>query len=311
VPGVLAVGTASAGPLFGGGDGEAEFRRARGDESGVSLRWYDVGPSYFATLGVPLLDGRPFDETDRQGARPVAIVNHAAARMLGDNVVGTRLIRPDDDVALEIVGVVADVPPLEPGRPVPAEIYWPQLQRPRRATYFVVRTTAPVQPHLARALEQRAMEIEPDLRVLSVRSFDQLVDSRLIAPRFHAVLVGSFALLALVLATAGTYGVLAFSVSLRARDIGIRIALGAGRPHVIGSVMREGLALVGIGAAAGLLGSLWLTRLLGSLLHGVAPTDPFAVTGVIGFLGLIGIAACIVPAWRAGRVDPVTVMRIG
>jgi predicted permease len=311
LPGVTAAGMTSSGPLFGGEEnGEFVPDGAADGTATMSARWYDMSPSFFPTLGVRLKSGRLLADADRAGAPRVALVNEAFARRWfpGTDVVGRRIRERNLPEAMQIVGVVADVPSLVPGAKVQPEIYWPYQQSPRWASYVVLRTTGDP-AELARAVEARLAEVDPDLRPAQVETMEQRVDGELARPRFQMLLIGVFAALAVGLTAVGVYGVIAASVAGRTREIGIRVALGAGRGRVVREVVREGMMLAGAGLAAGGFAAFALARFAASLLHGVAPTDPatYAVIGVL--IAVIAAAACLVPARRAARVDPMEALR--
>ncbi len=312
LPSVSSVGMTSAGPLFGGGDGAAEFIAEGDDPSAapVVANWYDMSPGYFRTLGLALRRGRLFEDADREGAPPVAIVNEALARRYfgtGDPV-GTRLRRKNGADTVEIVGVVADIPPFTPGARAEPEIYWPYGQSPRWASYLVLRTGADP-AGLARLVESRLKAIDPDMGAAQTATMDDLVDAQLKRPRFHMLLIGLFAVMALALSTVGVYGVIAASVAGRTHELGVRVALGASGGRVIGMVMREGMALAAGGLAVGAAIALGVSRFARTLLYGVRPTDPATFVAIALLLAAASAAACYVPARRAARVDPMEALR--
>ena len=313
IPSVTLVGMTSAGPLFGGGDGAGEFAldgAAPGSDAPIVASWYDMSPGYFRTLGVPLRRGRLFTEADAGGAPMVVIVNGALARryFAAGNPVGRRLRMKNHPEAMEIVGVVADIPPFTPGTPAAPEIYWPYAQSPRWASYFVLRTSGEATA-IAKVAEARLRAVDPEMSPAQLRTMQDLVNAQLKRPRFNMLLIGVFAALALALAAVGVYGVIAASVVARTREIGVRVALGATARRVQGMVMREGMALALAGLAIGLGAAAGLSRFAASLLYGVRPTDPVTYAGIALLLVGITALACFVPAWRAGRVDPMEALR--
>jgi len=311
VPSVVSVSMTSAGPLFGGKEPD-EFTIAGrpAPEPGrapVALR-YNIGPGYFRTLGVPVVRGREFTDADVRDAPPVAIVNETLARRhfpsedpLGRQV--TMLGGP-----MTIVGVVADIEPFRMGDPVESEIYWPTSQRPRYATYLVIRTASDP-TSVIRPIEQRLKALDPDMNVSSFRTMGSLVDRQLVSPRFNMMLMGVFGSVALLLAAIGIYGVISYSVAQRTREIGIRVALGANERDVIRSIVGRGMAPVIVGVALGLAAAFGVTRVLVSLLVGVRPTDPLTFVAIAAVLMLVALAACYLPARRAARVDAVDALR--
>ncbi len=314
LPGVVAVGQTSAGPLFGGEETD-EFeiagRPPSSDEERPTARWFDVAPGYFTALGLPLLQGRDFTSGDDAGSLPVAIVNRTFAdRYFGDGeAVGQRVTMHRR--TMEIVGVVPDVPPLRSSTALRAEIYWPKRQDPRWATYFVVRTDGP--PASVGALERdaraRLKAIEPDLQI---SAFVPLLDYEaraFVAPRFNVLLVDAFALLALLLAAIGIYGVIAYSVAQRAREMAIRIAVGAEPGGMVRRIVLDGMRIALLGLGIGLGSALLLSRLLRGMLFGVPATDPLTYVSVALSYAAVALVACTLPALRAGRLDPVEVLR--
>jgi putative ABC transport system permease protein len=311
LPGVTGVGMTSSGPIFGGEE-TGEFSSDDGGEplQPVAARWYDMSPGYFPALGVALRRGRFFTAADRAGAPPVALINESMAhRLFGTgNPIGRRIRERNGDQAMDVVGVVADVPPFTPGVAARPEIYWPYQQSPRWASYFVLRTS--VDPAtLARAVESRLTTVDPDLRAVRMETMPQLISDEVARPRFQLILIGLFAVAALTLALVGVYGVLAASVTSRTREIGVRLALGAGSRRVLAFVLRQGMALVAVGMAVGAIVAVWVSRFAAALLHGVAPTDPLTYGAIAVLVGGAAAVACIVPARRAARVNPVISLR--
>jgi putative ABC transport system permease protein len=310
IPGVASASLTSGGPLFGGEEPGMARAGGAGRDSTVVL-WRDVGPGYLGTLGVPLREGRDFTDGDRAGTAPVAIVNEAAARRLwpGRSAIGGRLVMTESGADFTVVGVAADIPSLEPDAPVRPEVYWPYFQLTRWGSFFVVRTDDAPPPGLAAAIRDRLGAVSPELEPAGVSTLGDLLDRRLVSPRFNAILLGSFAGVALLLAAVGIGGLVAYRVTHRVREIGIRLALGATDTTVARGFLWEGGRLVVAGVAAGTVGALALTRFLGSLLAGTSPTDPMAFGAVATSMLVIGLAAAWIPARRASRVDPLTALR--
>ena len=311
LPGVESVARSSAGPLFGGWEPDRVLPEERaGEEGGIQVRWYDVSPAYFQTLGIPVVRGRGFTPDDGMNGPPVVVVNETLARLLwpGENPVGRKLRLEMHDATREVLGVVADVPPVDPDAPVEPEMFWPQAGYTRPVTFFVIRTEGDP-AGLKEVVADRIREVDPDLQTGIVRSFDDLMDRRLVEPRFNMLLITIFGGVALILAAVGIYGVVSRSVASRTREIGIRIALGAPRRRVLTNVVAGSMALTGIGVGVGLLVAFVLSRFIAGLLHGVPPTDPATYSAVA--LGLIAVAffASLLPALGASRVDPMTSLR--
>jgi putative ABC transport system permease protein len=314
LPGVVSAGEVSAGPLFGGGDGVEKFSiegRPVPDEGELpTVAWFDCGPGYFPTLGIPLRRGRYFDASDHAGAARVAIINETMARRHwpdGDPV-GARLDLKTYETTVEIVGVVADVPPFDPREPVQPEIYWPLDQAMRGATFYAVRTGMDPSSVVA-SIRAKLEEIEPEMGIGSLTTLEERIGRELVRPRFHVLLVGIFSGVAFLIAMIGIYGVISYSVARQTHEIGIRRALGAQHTHVLAGVLGRGLTLAGLGVGLGALGALALTRLLQSLLVEVSPTDPVTFAAVAASVLVVSILASAIPAWRALRVDPMQTLR--
>jgi putative ABC transport system permease protein len=312
VPGVVAVGLGSAGPLFGGGvetgvltiDGAP----AESADRAPVVQWYDADTHYFSALGRRIVRGRDLATTDVDGAPPVAVVNEAFATRFfaGDSPVGRRVSVQDHPA--DIVGVVSDVRPSRPDRATPPEIFWPIRQYPRGAAYLVMRLDPGISG-LEPAIRARVEAVDPNIQVTSFVPIDRLFANSLVSPRFNVVLIGAFALTAILLAAVGVYGVIAQTVASRTREIGLRIALGATPGRLVADVVGRSVRLALIGMLLGLAASLAVGRLLGSLLYGVPYTDAITlVTTVAAFLA-VSIAAGYVPARRASRVDPLAALR--
>ena len=286
VPGVTSVATASAGPLFGGGDGSTPYvpEGAEEGEAMPSVSWFDVGPGYFSTLGVPVVAGREFTEADGTDVAPVAVVNQAMARAAwpGGDAVGKRVRLPERDLTLDVVGVVADVPPMTPGETAPPQIYFSNRQL------------------VADAL----LAVDPDLSLGTPRALDAQERRQLVRPRFQAMVLLAFALAALILSALGVYAVVSYAVARRTREMGIRMALGAGSSDVMGLVLRSSLGNVLSGVALGLVGAVLGGRFLGGLVHGVSPYDPVSLGGAGVVLIAAAAVATLAPARRATRADP-------
>jgi predicted permease len=271
-----------------------------------------ASPAYFHTLGIPLIRGRLFDGRDQPGQPHVALVNQALARSRwpGEDPIGRTIEfgNMDGDLTpLTIVGVVGDTHEYGLEQAPRPTMYVNLMQRPRFTTTVVMRSGADVGTVTAAArkiLHDLAPDVPPRFR-----TFAQIYAASLGARRFNLTLVGVFAGTALILAVAGIYGVMAYNVTRRRREIGVRIALGATTGDVLRNILGQGLATIAIGVAAGVLGALALTRWLQSLLFGVTPTDPLTFGGVVVVLVGVAALACYVPARRGTRVNPVEALR--
>ncbi len=306
LPGVTAVGTTSAGPLFGSGDGADNVRYSEGGASHrAPAEWFDMSPGYFSALGVPVVRGRSLEETDRLGTPDVAVVNEALARQFwpNENPVGKQILMFDDRARFQIVGVVRDIPEVNVSTPTPARIFWSNRQSPRAFTYFAVRTS--VDPAaLVPSIRQRLRGIDRDLVPGNVQTMPELMATRLKTPLFDMTLLLTFAVAALLLAAIGTYGLFAYHIARRTREIGIRIALGAAPRTILGAVVRDGMLLGLMGIAFGVAASLALSRVVRGLVSGISPVDPVALAASALVLIVVAVAACLAPARRASSVDP-------
>jgi len=312
IPSVVSVGAGSAGPLFGG-DGEGMFTidgrtPASGGQRQAAL-WYDISPSYFRTIGLPIVRGRDVAASDVRSTPLVAVINETfARRYLGTEPLGRRIHMVEHDADFTVVGVVRDVPPVRPGDDVSPQIFWSNRQAPRWATYFLVRTAG--DPALvASAIRARLHVVDPDMHVSQIRTEREWLSRELVRPRFGAVLLATFGTLALVLAAIGTYGLIAYAVAQRTREIGIRMALGAKPRIIVGEILTRGMKLAGLGVGLGFIGALALTRVIRGMLAGVSANDPISFGVSAGLLLLGAVLACVLPARRASRVDPVVALR--
>lgn len=274
----------------------------------------EVTPGTFRALGVPLIHGRDFAESDSYDAPLVAVVNQALVRYAFPNQdpIGRIIICGLDERAyrgMRIVGVVGDVRSLGPASPTLPAIYMPNTQHPGFATKMHILARSTVDPaSLAQSMRQVAHGISPDVPV-KFTTLEASLAENMAAARFRALLLGVFAALALCLAVVGIYGVMAYLVAQRSAEIGVRMALGAAPGSVFGLVLREGLRLTLAGLLLGLLGAVATTRLLANLLFEVKPGDPGIYAGLSLLLTAVALAAVSVPAWRAARVDPVVALR--
>lgn len=313
IPGVTSIGATSAGPQFGGIE-PVDFL-VEGQTAGPSgeyprARYYNVGPDYFHTMQIPLLSGREFNERDTSEAPQVAIINQTMARRFfaGEEPVGRQLLLVRSRQTVEIVGVVGDVKRFELENVVEPEVYWPYMQRPRWATYFVMRTESDPLA-LVTAIRSRISGLDKDIPVVNVSTIDELVAGALKAPRFNAALIGACAAITLMLAAFGLYALISYAVTQRTHEIGVRIAIGAGRKDILRLIVGQGMLLTIFGVAIGLAGAFALTRAMSSLLFGVSATDAVTFMMVSLLLSVVSLLACYVPALRATRVDPMVALR--
>ncbi len=269
-----------------------------------------ASPEYFPTLGIPLVTGRLFTPSDGPKSPQVAIVNQTLARRYfpTETAVGKRISADTGETWITIVGVVGDVRHYGLQSEPTDEVYLPFAQLPIRESTFLVRTTADPAA-MARRIGEEVLSIDPGQPIANVQTLEEVRGEALANPRLTTTLVLLFALLALCITAAGLGGVVAFSVSQRTQEIGVRMALGAGRGEVLGMVLREGLRLVGLGLVLGALAAVLLGRLITGLLYHVETTDPITFVGMGLVLVLIAAVACLVPARRAATVDPLVALR--
>ncbi len=284
-----------------------------GDEPTSLLRF--VNPDYFAAMAIPLVHGRDLEATDRWGSVPVAVVSRAAAEKfwpgmdpIGQQIhVGVGVGYPHEE-PYRIIGIVGDIRSLRLERPPEPEIYLPIAQTAPSFGSVVIRTTGSTSAALLAAREA-LHRLEPGAPIRDPETMQGLIADDLARPRFMLLLVGLFAVLAAVLAGVGIYGVVAYLVSRRTREIGVRMALGATRSGVVGLVVRQGLAPAAAGVALGVAASLWSAGLLRAELYGIAPQDPFTMIAAAVLLLAVTLLACLVPAGRAARIPPATALR--
>jgi predicted permease len=272
-----------------------------------------VSPRYFETMGTPLLTGRAFADEDSSGSAKVIVVNEALARRVwpGESPIGKRLKQgwPESQSPWrEVVGVVADVKFEGLAEVTPLQVYMPAAQEPTSDYAIVVRSNAPP-PALEAPVEAAVRALDPDVPVFTVRTMDRVIAASVGRERMSVVVLGLFAFVALTLASIGLYGLVAHGVTERTHEIGVRMALGAHRRHVVSLVIRQGLTMAIAGAAVGVVGALALSRSIRGLLFGVTPTDPLTFMTVIGMLLCVATLACYIPASRATRLDPMRALR--
>jgi predicted permease len=270
-----------------------------------------VSDDYFRVMRISLSAGRPFNADDRQGSPGVCIINESLAKRLfpGEPALGHILLRGKDaDLKAEVVGVIHDVKTNGLNAPAPDEIYFPLRQLPRPGMAIVARTDGDPAA-LQAVLRSTVAAVDNDQPISFFATLDSNVAQSLGVQRIVASLTAVFAAVALVLSAIGLYSVLAYAVSQRTSEIGIRMALGAQPGQVVGLVMRDGLQLVALGLAAGLAAAAGAARLIETLLFGVRPLDPLVYAGVAGVFAVVAVLACLVPSLRASRIDPLLALR--
>ena len=279
---------------------------------GVTVDTTDVEPGYFAAVGVPLLQGRDFDSRDADGAPRVAIVNQAMARALwsGGTALGrTFRLSESDERPATIVGVVADHDVRAVGEAPRAFVHFPFAQRGNTSAYLIARAERGEAAPLVQGLRRLALELDPELALTQTTTLAELQSVTLYPVRMGAMLLAGFGTLALALASVGLYGVIAYAVARRQRELGIRLAVGAHPGSLMRLVVGRGMRLVGVGVLAGLALAAAATRLLSGVLHGVGALDPLAFGAAAALLLAAGVAANLLPASRAARTDPAVVLK--
>jgi predicted permease len=275
-----------------------------------------VGPDYFGTMRIPLRAGRLFNTHELAAEKHVTIINQAFADkyLHGVNPLGKKAViymKSDaeaENQPSEIIGVVGDVHQLGLETAPEPTVYWPHSELVMSGMTILARTSSDPLALLS-SIRNQLQQLDPELPMAAVATMDQLLADSLSRSRFTMLLLGIFAVVALVLAAVGIYGLIAYSVTQRTQELGIRIALGAQRGDVLRLVLMQGTRLTLFGVAIGVLAALALSRILGTLLFGVSATDPLTFAAVAGLLAVVALFACFVPARRATRVDPMIALR--
>ncbi len=316
IPGVRRAATAIGAPLTD--NGGTMFYAVIGRplppvKERPAAKYCVVSPDYFSTLEIPVLRGRAFTERDRGGTPPVMVINETMARRLfpDGNALGQRILcSVSDPTETEVVGVVGDVRSRRVAEPAREEMYFSLIQRPDVYMTVLVRAANPAGAEaLAPSLRAAVRALDSDQPVAGIEPMKMLVSRSVADRRLTALLLAGFAGLALVLAAIGIYGVMAYAVAQRTREIGIRLALGAQRSDVFRLIVGGGMRLAGLGLVLGALAALGLTRLLSGLLFNVGANDPLTFSGVIGLLAAVALVANYLPARRAMRVNPTIALR--
>jgi putative ABC transport system permease protein len=315
VPGVVFVGATTTIPLSGGGSTQPfsiEGRPAGAIAEQPMAQTRYISPDYFRAIGIPLRQGRFFSDQDREKSVPVVIISEAMAHRFwpGENPIGKRLTPSfhKEQGGREIVGIVGDIKSRGLDSDSSTMMYMPYTQSPRPFMSFVVRTASNPEG-LIQPVSRAIYSIDKDQALTDVRTMDQVLLASLSDRRFNMTLLLTFAGVALMLAAVGVYGVMNYTVTLRRRELGIRMALGAAKMDVLRLVLGQGLTLTLIGVGAGLISAYALTRLMASLLYGVTATDYLTFGSVSAMLIVVGLAASYVPARRATKVNPTIALR--
>jgi putative ABC transport system permease protein len=314
-PGVSAVAASSSGPMNGYGVTSVFLP---GSDSAVKAfgkfpTYNVVSSDFFKATGLRIVAGRAFESSDRVGAIPVTIVSETMARAFwpGESPLGKCIVaKKAGEPCMQVVGVAADAHRGEIIEEPSAQFYMPLAQQPGAVVGSLVLRVDPSRyAAVATAVRVELSRIMPDAGDYTVRSMAQVLEPQLRPWRMGAILFSALGLLALLVASIGTYGVMAYSMTQRTHELGVRLALGAQTGDVLNLVLGEGMRVVVIGVVIGVLASLALGRLVSSLLFGVVPNDPSVLILSVVTLATLASVACLIPGWRAARVDPLTALR--
>ncbi len=313
LPGIRGAAIANFAPLFGGGFARSVFPEGRDQDqqrSGILVQVDPIAPGYLATMGIPIVSGRDLDESIRADGPKVVVINQTMAKKFwpGEDAIGKRFKFFGDKDYTQVIGVARDSKYNGIGEDPTPFLYEAMVQAYDPAGTLLVRASG--NPAAAIASVRKAVqELDPHLPLRDVFTFDKVLDQALWAPRMAAGLLTLFAALALLLASIGIYGVMAYAVGQRVREIGIRMALGAKPEDVLRLILRHGLAVVGVGLAIGLVIAFASARLISNLLYGVNASNPLTFGLITVILAAVGLVACYFPARRATKVDPLVALR--
>jgi putative ABC transport system permease protein len=313
LPGVRGAAVSSGIPFGAGAYNTSPFETSGPSvlppDTAIPVDWRTVSPGYFKVMGIPLLRGREFADSDGPKAPLAVIVSRTTARRFwGDaDPIGRTIHRPSDPRNFAVVGVVGDVRSTSLNQESPA-LYFPAPYRASPVADVVVRSSGSPESLLP-VIRQKVGELDANLALANVKTMEQWISNSSAQPRLSAVVLGVFAFIALAIAAIGVYGVFAYSVSQRIREIGLRMAIGATPGSVLALIVREGMIVVLIGISIGTLGGLALGRTVSSLVYGVTVHDPGTFAAVAIVLFTVALAACAIPARRAARVDPMVALR--
>jgi putative ABC transport system permease protein len=319
-PGVQRVATTTAPPFTGSMSRLNLDIEHRTTESPLPVRAHPglVSPDYFSTMGIPLRRGRPFTDRDDESAPAVAIINESAARRYWPNEdpIGQRISLGDPPAWREIVGIVADVKQTALESGVEPEVSIPRRQvfvslgngYERAMTTLIVRTSGGDPTSVVPLVRAAVANVDRQQPLGEIRTMETLIAESVAPRRLNFVLVSAFAFVALVLSATGLYGVMAYLVAQRTREIGVRMALGATPRQVVGLVLRQAGAMTAVGIAVGVAAALAVTRSMTSMLFGISAADPRVYAAVSLLLGVVALIAVAVPSSRATRIDPITAL---
>jgi predicted permease len=316
IPGILAVGATRIPPGRTGSDGayalDQEAVAGKLTVSSPQAVYSIVSPGAFAVLGIPVRSGRDFSAVDGPDAPLTAIINETLAKSAFPSVdpvghlilTGMDILRP-----MTIVGIVGDIRQRGPGEEGKAEVYMPYEQHPLpSASMRILARTAGPPENVMGALREKARQLAPDMPV-RFTTMDDRMSEIVAAPRFRTLLLAIFAAIAVVLAMAGVYGVVSFLVNQRTQEIGLRMALGASAGQVVKMVLSQGVLMAAAGLVLGVAGAIAAAQFLSSMLFEVTPFDPLTYCVVASLVALVTLGACLLPARRASRIDPMRALR--
>jgi putative ABC transport system permease protein len=312
LPGIQSAGAISRLPLTSGNSSRGFNIEGHAESNDtLNIDYRVISPDYFRSMGIRLVKGRDIDDHDNNPSSGVVIINETMARRFWPNeaAIGRRVrLEGDENPWMEVVGIVADVKHFGLESQSKPEIYVPYFIDPWPFMTVVVRSSSDL-ASLSAAIRDQVWSVDKDIPIPNIRTMNQLLSTSVAKPRFNMLLLGIFAAIALVLSAVGVYGVMSYSVVQRTHEIGIRMALGAAKPDVLKLVVGQGLKLLLIGIGLGLLAALALTRVLTTMLFGVEPTDPTTFALISVLLTIVALTACIIPARRATKVDPIVALR--
>jgi putative ABC transport system permease protein len=283
--------------------------RSRAESPQGELR--EITSGTFTALGVPILAGRGILDGDRADSAPVIVVNKRLAEKLwpGRSAVGQHVTLFVDKVEREVVGVVGDVKRLDRGAQSPDQMYVPLSQDPLFIGVWLLARAEGDPGALAASIERVVRELDPGVAVSQVETMSRVLSGSVAEPRLRTALIGFFAAAALLLASIGLYGVIAYAVTRRRYEIGVRVAMGATPGEILGLFVKGGLRLAAVGIAAGIVGAAAATRLLAGLLYGIRPLDPATFAAAASLLLAVSFVATVLPARRAAATDPIQALR--
>ena len=309
LPGVTSVGAVNRLPLTGGNSSRSFTLPGSNKSHDADLRIATA--DYFRAMSIPILRGRGFTEQDTSSQQRVIVINQAFAKAIfpNEDPVGKYIVQGPETTQLQIVGVVGDVRHLRLETSPNPELYLPLGQTSWPSMFFAVRTATTKPLNLLPAVQNAVWSVDKNVALAEARTMDDLVAQSVSSQKFTMMLLAGFAAVAVLLAAIGLFGVMSYSVVQRAREIGVRMALGARRVDIFNLIVREGMLLTGIGLVAGLFAAIGMTRLLAGLLFGISPTDLSTFAAVSVLLAAVAFVACWWPAHRASSVDPMLALR--